>query len=54
MTKIPPPTLFGLRREVYMIATLAIAYANLYFMQVMVEIYRLPALVVFIGQTSQV
>jgi hypothetical protein len=36
-----------------MIATLAIAYANLYFMQVMVEIYKLPHLVVFIGQPGQ-
>ena len=43
------PTMFGLGREVYLIAILAAAYGNLYYMQVMVEIYKLPALVVFVG-----
>jgi hypothetical protein len=40
-------TVLGIAREVYMLAVLAAAYLNYYFMQVMLEIDSLPRLVVF-------
>ena len=40
-------TVLGIAREVYMLAVLAAAYLNYYFMQVMLEIDSLPGLVVF-------
>jgi hypothetical protein len=55
----PPPakprrerTILGIGREIYMLAILAAAYLNYYFMQVMLEIDSLPRLVLFypVGQ----
>ena len=40
-------TLLGIAREIYMLAVLAAAYLNYYFLQVMLEIDSLHRLVVF-------
>jgi len=40
---------FGVRREIYLLAALAAAYANFYFMRVLLEINSLPSLVVFVA-----
>jgi hypothetical protein len=40
----------GIRREIYLLAGSAAAFANYYFLSVMVEITSLPTLMVFVAQ----
>ena len=42
-------TLFGVRRELYLSALATACFLNYYFIQVKIEIDRLPALTVFVS-----
>ena len=41
-------TVFGVGRDICLLAVAAVLYLNYYFAQVLVEIYALPSLIVFV------
>lgn len=42
------PTVFGVGRDICLVAVAAVLYLNYHFIQVQIEVYALPSLILFI------